>query len=168
VVSASPYATAPSRLLNASHAAPAPLALHAVRPASRTRRRPVERAAPACAGVPPLPVAPGAVVGVARLHRSPRLPEETDAEDAGHRGNLPGHAPSASITFNPLQPADQPPQDGADVRRRKQTEPLAVEVSHYAVVDEQGIRRRPIGPPQRMHVAAEAISHARPGDHNER
>jgi hypothetical protein len=71
----------------------------------------------------------------------------------------------ASIAFNPLQPPDQPPQNGANVRHLKQTEPTAVEVSHRAVVNEQGIGLRPIGPPQRMHVAAEAISHARTGFH---
>jgi hypothetical protein len=132
--------------------------------------------------MPPLPVTRGAVVEVARLRRSQRLPEEADAEDAGDGGKLPGHGPQqgpsashgrslgvrASITFNPLQPTDQPAENGANVRRLKQTEPLAVEVSHRAVVDEQGIGLRPIGSPQGMHVAAEAISHARAGHHNAR
>jgi hypothetical protein len=67
--------------------------------------------------------------------------------------------------INPLQPPDQPAQDGANVRSLKQTKPTAIEISHRAVVDEQGIGLRPIGPPQRMHLAAEAISHARTGHH---
>jgi hypothetical protein len=41
----------------------------------------------------------------------------------------------------------------------------AVEVSHRAFVDEQGIRRRPIWPPQCMNVAAQPVSHARAGCH---
>ena len=73
----------------------------------------------------------------------------------------------ASITFNPLKPPDQPAQDGANVSRLKH-HTSAVEVSHRAVVDEQGIGLRPIGPPQCMHVAAEAISHTRAGFHTMR
>jgi hypothetical protein len=68
-------------------------------------------------------------------------------------------------SLNPFQPTDQPAENGANMRRLKQTEPLAVGVSHRAVVDEQGIGLRPIGPPQGMHVAAEAISHKHAGFH---
>ena len=69
------------------------LALHAVRPARGTRGRPVERTAPACAHMLPLPVTGGAVVEVAPLHHSPRLPGEADAEDAGDGGKLTGQGP---------------------------------------------------------------------------
>ena len=64
---------------------------------------------------------------------------------------------------------DQPTENGANVRcLRHQSDPTTIENSHRAVVDEQGIGLRPIGPPQGMNLAADAISHARTGDRNKR
>jgi hypothetical protein len=37
-------------------------------------------------------------VEVARLHRSPRLPWEADAQDAGEGGKLPGHGPQQGLS----------------------------------------------------------------------
>jgi len=81
--------------------------------------------------MPPLPVTGGAVVEVARPPRSHRFPEE-----AGDGGKLPGHGPQqgrsaghvrslgvrASI-IHPLQPTDQPAQDGANVRSLNRPSP---------------------------------------------
>jgi hypothetical protein len=71
----------------------------------------------------------------------------------------------ASI-INPLKPRDQPAQDGANVSRLERHDRASgVEMSYRAVVDEQGIGLRPIGPSQRVDLAAEAISHTRTGHH---
>jgi hypothetical protein len=85
--------------------------------------------------------------------------DRPDAVPTPHQASRPGESWVLGTTCPP--PPDQPPENGANVRCVKhRTERSAVEISHREIVNEQGIGLRPIGPPQRMNLAADAISHA--------